>query len=123
MTSLKDRFDKIRADITDPAKTVRHYPLLGILEEVNTDRSRTFDPDALTAEGIDPTEFRTAWAIGFARETLGFRNTTFDVWREAAMNRCETCLSETEGYKFGEVLPDALKQEIAQKLDALRLHR
>ncbi len=117
MTRLNEKFLEIASEIADPAKShASHLPLLDILDEVNGNNSRAYNPEALNQAGIDPKAFLSSWALGFAKGTLSMYTNPDDIYGSVVAKRCRTCLSTEGNAAFGNVLPDDVKVRLQEKL-------
>lgn len=119
MKDLKQKFEAARLSIENPQEHTFHYPLLEISRAVNASHSTKFNPEGLSAHSIDPDEFRAAWALGYARETLSQGKPDISIYAEVTMKRCQTCLSEEGELAFGTVLDERTKQRVQDQYDAL----
>lgn len=122
MSTYAEKFQEIAEKIRESDTPVYHYPLLALWEKINETGNREFQPDILQQQGIDPTEYRTVWAIGYAKQALATDtavHASSRTWHQVAIDRCRVCLSTDEPHNFSEVLPDDYKQKIQAKLDAL----
>ena len=120
MSILSEKFDAVRVAIMDPLSPAVHYPLLEILSAANNN-SREFNRAALSSNGIDPDIFRTAWATGFAKETLAMHG-QHPIFKQVELSRCQTCLDTSTLDSFGHYISDDLRAKLTEKQKTLAPH-